>query len=67
MKVIALSRSWRRTIAIVIVDLGRLISFYRARAIVRRALDNERNAAEMNFKELRNVQSVHSGSTRGNR
>lgn len=66
MKVRALSTSWRRTLTIVIVDLGRLISFYRARAIVRRALAAERNTAKRNFKKLRDG-TVQSGSTRWNR
>ena len=49
----ALSTSWRRTAGIVVIDLRRLISFYRARSIVRRTLVAERNAARRNFTEVK--------------
>jgi hypothetical protein len=56
--VTALSISWRRTASIVIIDLRRLISFYRARAIVRRTLAAERKAAQRNFRELKKMQTA---------
>lgn len=54
----ALSTSWGRTAGIVIIDLCRLISFYRARLMVRRTLAAERKAAQRNFKELRKTQTT---------
>lgn len=54
----ALSTSWRRTAAIVVIDLRRLISFYRARFIVRRMLVAERKVAQKNFKKLRKVRTA---------
>lgn len=53
----ALSTSWRRTAAIAVIDLRRLISFYHARLIVRRTLVAERKAAQRNFKELKKMQT----------
>lgn len=50
--------SWKRAAGIAIIDLRRLISFYRARFMVRRALVAERKAAQKNFRELRKMRTA---------